>query len=356
MSNIFGKIFQLSSYGESHGHSIGGIIDGCPSGIEISIEEIQNELNRRRPGNSKYTTKRQETDKVEILSGIYEGKSTGMPIGFQIKNTGHKSSDYDSLKDIYRPSHADYTWHKKYGIRDYRGGGRASAREHIARIVGGAIAKQVLKECGVSILAFTSSIGSVEIEKRYFQEDFIEPDSEFYCPDYRCIPLFKEVLEKAISDKDTLGGSVGCRIINLPVGVGEPVFDKLQSLLAYSMMSINAAKYFEYGLGYDATKMSGSIHNDEFVLKNGNINTKTNNSGGIQGGISNGETVFFRVGFKPISSIGKIQNTIDKNGNNVSIQIEGRHDPCVIPRVVPVVEAMCAMTTLDMILQANIKM
>lgn len=351
MSNTFGKRFRLTSFGESHGVALGGVIDGCPAGIELSIEKIQHELDRRRPGQHRFSTSRSEGDKVEILSGLFEGKTTGMPIGFIIRNSDQRSSDYDHLKNLFRPSHADYTWYKKYENRDYRGGGRSSAREHVSRVVGGAIAKQILETKGIQIIGYTSQIGSFVLDKHYTELDLSTVESSAVrCPDNNLTEKIVTFLDEVKSDRDTVGGVVSCIIKGVPIGLGEPVFDRLQAQLAFSMLSINAVKGFEYGEGFGAAKMRGSEHNDEFINDGGRIRTRTNHSGGIQGGISNGEDIWFRVAFKPVATILKEQNTVDISGNEITMTAKGRHDVCVVPRAVPVVEAMAAMTILDNIL------
>ena len=345
--NTFGNIFRLTSFGESHGAGIGGIIDGCPTGIEVDMDFIQNELNRRRPGQSKITTPRNEADKVEFLSGIFEGKTTGTPIGFIIWNANQHSSDYDNMKALYRPSHADYTYQQKYGIRDHRGGGRSSARETIARCVAGALAKLVLNQLNVSITAYTSQVGDIKLEKLYSEYDLntIE-DTPVRCPDAvkaeEMITLINEVKSKG----DTIGGVITCVIKGTPVGLGEPVFGKLHAALGNAMLSINAVKGFEYGDGFDVNHR-GSEVNDEFYDKDGSIDTRTNHSGGIQGGISNGQDIYFRVAFKPVATILMQQHTVDQEGNEADLKARGRHDACVLPRAVPIVEAMAAMTILD---------
>ncbi|NDW09286.1 chorismate synthase [Dysgonomonas sp. 520] len=345
--NTFGNIFRLTSFGESHGVAIGGVIDGCPSGIEIDMDFIQNELNRRRPGQSKITTPRKEADEVEFLSGIFEGKTTGTPIGFIVRNANQHSSDYDNMKDLYRPSHADYTYQKKYGIRDHRGGGRSSARETIARCVGGAIAKLALKQLNISITAYTSQVGHVKLEKQYTAYDLsLIEETPVRCPDLdkaqEMIDLIGEVKMKG----DTIGGVITCVIKGAPVGLGEPVFGKLHAALGTAILGINAVKGFEYGDGFDVDHR-GSEVNDVFVNENGKIVTTTNHSGGIQGGISNGQDIYFRAAFKPVATILMQQNTVNKNGENTGLTAKGRHDPCVLPRAVPIVEAMAAMTILD---------
>ncbi|MEO6348464.1 MAG: chorismate synthase [Aquaticitalea sp.] len=344
--NSFGKLFTLTTFGESHGPSIGGIIDGCPAGIELDMQAIQHEMNRRKPGQSEIVTQRKEPDTVEFLSGIFEGKTTGTPIGFQIKNTNQKSQDYSHIKDVYRPSHADFTYEKKYGVRDYRGGGRSSARETACRVVAGAIAKQVLKD--VKIHAFTSSVGDIFIDKPYQELDFSKIESnDVRCPDETIAKQMIEKIKAIRKEGDTIGGTVTCVIQNVPIGLGEPVFDKLHAELGKAMLSINAVKGFEYGSGFCGAKMKGSEHNDLF---NANGTTKTNLSGGIQGGISNGMDIYFRVAFKPVATIIQKQNTLDKQGNIVEMQGKGRHDPCVVPRAVPIVEAMAALVLADYLL------
>lgn len=347
MSNSFGNIFKLTTFGESHGTAIGGIIDGCPAGIELDFESVQYELNRRRPGQSKITTQRNEADQVDFLSGIFEGKTTGTPIGFQIKNTNQKSKDYSHNTDVYRPSHADYTYDKKYGLRDHRGGGRSSARETANWIVGGAVAKHVLKN--IQINAFTSSVGEIFIDKPYQKLDFSKIESNIVrCPDESIAKKMIENIEQIKKQGDTIGGTITCVVQNVPVGLGEPVFDKLHAQLGKAMLSINAVKGFEIGSGFCGAKMKGSDHNDLF---NANGSTKTNLSGGIQGGISNGMDIYFRVAFKPVATLLQKQQTIDSKGNIVEMQGKGRHDPCVVPRAVPIVEALSAMVLADFLLQ-----
>ena len=344
--NSFGKLFTLTTFGESHGPSIGGIIDGCPAGIILEMNAIQAELNRRKPGQSEIVTQRKEPDTVEFLSGIFEGQTTGTPIGFTIKNTNQKSKDYSHIKDVYRPSHADFTYEKKYGGRDYRGGGRSSARETACRVVAGAIAKQLLKN--VKIHAFTSSVGDLFLEKPYQELDFTKIESnDVRCPDETIANQMIEKIKAIRKEGDTIGGTVTCVIQNVPVGLGEPVFDKLHTELGKAMLSINAVKGFEYGSGFCGAKMKGSDHNDLF---NDDGTTKTNLSGGIQGGISNGMDIYFRVAFKPVATIIQKQNTLDNQGNIVEMQGKGRHDPCVVPRAVPIVEAMAALVLADYLL------
>lgn len=343
MSNTIGKLFQLTSFGESHGKAIGGIITGCPAGIALDFDKIQYELDRRKPGQSNIVTQRKEDDEVEFLSGIFEGKTTGMPIGFQIENQNHKSKDYSHIKDAYRPSHADFTYDKKYGHRDYRGGGRTSARETANWVVAGAIAKQIIPE--IEINAYVSSVGDLFLEKPYQALDFSKTDENVVrCPDDEVAEQMIQKIKDTRKQGDTIGGTITCVIKNVPVGLGEPIFDKLHARLAFAMMSINAVKGFEYGSGFCGAKMNGSEHNDLF---NEDGSTKSNLSGGIQGGISNGMDIYFRVAFKPVATLMQTQATIDKEGNPVEMQGKGRHDACVVPRAVPIVEAMAAMVLAD---------
>lgn len=359
MSNTIGTIFRLTTFGESHGLCIGGIVDGMPSGIIIDYHYIQSELNRRRPGQNNLTTSRNELDEVEFLSGIFEGKTTGTPIAFIVQNKNQKTTDYNNIKDIFRPSHADYTYYKKYGIRDYRGGGRASARITIARIVAGALAKIVLNKYNITINAFTSQVGNISIEKDYKKQDLsLIEMSPIRCPDPKISKLMEKLIAKVKKEEDTIGGIITCIIKGCPIGIGEPEFDKLHSRLGAAMLSINAAKGFEYGDGFEGCEKRGSEENDKFILSTNNknetiIKTKTNHSGGIQGGISNGEDIYFRVAFKPIPTILKEQESIDIHYNKDTIKPKGRHDTCVLPRTVPIVEAMAAITLLDMILVNN---
>ncbi len=353
--NTFGNIFRLTSFGESHGKALGGVLDGCPAGLFIDEEFIQSELNRRRPGQSNLTTDRNESDKVIFLSGIFEGKTTGAPIAFIVNNSDQKSGDYENLKNIFRPSHADYTYSKKYGVRDYRGGGRSSARETISRVVGGAIAKLLLKEYAIVFYSYTSQVGNIRVEKDYTQLNLQQSfENRIHCPDIYAAQKMETLIQTIKDEGDSIGGRATCVIKNVPVGLGEPVFGKLQVALAGAMMSINAAKGFEYGTGFN-TNIRGSEVNDEFSIHNGGVALKSNHSGGIQGGISNGEDIYFNVAFKPISTIFKEQNTVDINGNNTVIKAAGRHDPCVLPRVLPVVEAMAALVIADYLLLAKAK-
>lgn len=346
--NTFGQILRLTSFGESHGAALGGILDGFPPGIIIDQPFLQQELDRRRPGQSQVASPRKEKDQIEILSGIFEGKSTGSPIAFIFMNIDQKSSDYAPLENTFRPSHADYTYHMKYGIADHRGGGRASARETIVRVAAGAFAKMLLKQTGVEILGFTIQIGDLKVDPQNCKINTAAIDKSIVrCPDPHISELMVALLQQLRQEGDSTGGIVECYITGCTAGLGEPVFDKLNADLGKAMMSINAAKGFEVGSGFKAAAMKGSEHNDLLSVKNGNVVTRTNHSGGIQGGISNGEPIVFRVAFKPPSSIAKQQPTIDKHGNKTEISIKGRHDTCVVPRAVPVVEAMAALVVAD---------
>lgn len=341
--NSIGKIFKLTTFGESHGAAIGGIIDGCPAGLSLNFEAIQAEMQRRKPGQSAIVTQRKEADEVKFLSGIFEGKTTGTPIGFLIENTDQKSRDYSHIKDVYRPSHADYTYDKKYGIRDYRGGGRSSARETACRVVAGAIAKQLLQH--IKITAYVSSVGEMELKKSYSEVDFSEIEKNpVRCPDAETASKMEDYIKAIRKEGDTVGGTVTCVIQNMSIGLGEPVFDKLHAELGKAMLSINAVKGFEYGSGFAGTQMKGSVHNDIFDTDG---STRTNHSGGIQGGISNGEDIYFKVAFKPVATIMQKQKTIDTQGNQAIAEGKGRHDPCVVPRAVPIVEAMAALVIAD---------
>ena len=351
MSNKFGKIFTLTTFGESHGKAIGGIIDGCPANKDIDLSIVQFDLDRRKPGQSKIVTQRKESDKVEFLSGIFEGKTTGTPIGFIIVNKDQKSKDYDHIKNIFRPSHADFVYQKKYGIRDYRGGGRSSARETACRVVAGSIAKQILND--ISFKAFVSRVGDVSISSDFSKVNFDNIEKNpVRCPDLKKAEEMENLIKSVRKEGDTIGGVVSCIIKNVPVGIGEPVFDKLHAELGKAMLSINAVKGFEYGSGFAGVKMKGSEHNDQYEADE---STKTNFSGGIQGGISNGMDIYFNVAFKPVATIMKDQKTIDSKGKETSISGKGRHDPCVVPRAVPIVEAMASLVILDMILINNSK-
>ncbi len=350
--NTFGNTFKLTTFGESHGEAIGGIIDGCPSGIKLDIDFVQSELDKRKPGQSKITTQRKEADKVEFLSGLFEGKTTGSPIGFIIRNQNQKSKDYFHLKENYRPSHADYTYQIKYGVRDYRGGGRSSARETACRVVGGAIAKQILKSIGVTINAFVRSVGEIELKTPIHEVDFSKVEETIVrCPDLKVASEMITYIESVRKEGDTVGGVVSCVINNTPVGLGEPVFDKLNADLGKAMLSINAVKGFELGSGFAGSKLKGSNHNDLFTSDNGEIKTLQNNSGGIQGGISNGESIYFNVAFKPVATIMQKQNSVNQKGEKIELAGKGRHDPCVVPRAVVIVEAMSALTILDFYLR-----
>ena len=348
MSNSFGNIFRLTSFGESHGPSVGGVIDGFPAGIEIDEEFVQSELNRRRPGQSLLTTPRKENDRVEFLSGIFEGKSTGCPIGFIIRNQNQHSNDYDNIRNVFRPSHADYTYTQKYGLRDHAGGGRSSARETIARCVAGALAKLALKQLGVQIYAYTSQVGDIALTQDYTHYDpaLIEQNN-VRCPDPETAARMAKKIEEVKAEGNTIGGIITGVIKGCPVGLGEPVFGKLHAALGQAMLSINAVKGFEYGQGFAGVSQTGKMQNDLFFNDNGRINTRTNNSGGIQGGISNGQDIYFRVAFKPVATLLMEQETVTVNGEDTVLKARGRHDACVLPRAVPIVESMAAMVILD---------
>ena len=347
--NTFGNVFRLTTFGESHGNAIGGVLDGCPAGVSLDVGWIQNELNRRKPGQSAIVTQRKEPDTVEIYSGVFEGKTTGTPIGFAIHNTNQKSKDYSHIKDSYRPSHADFVYDKKYGFRDYRGGGRSSARETASRVVGGAIAKQFLE--GIAITAFVSQVGELKLERPYKELDFSEIEKNpVRCADSTMAAKMEEYIKTIKKEGDTIGGVITCVAQNVPIGLGEPVFDKLHAQLGKAMLSINAVKGFEYGSGFAGVTMKGSAHNDGF---NPDGTTKTNRSGGVQGGISNGMDIYFNVAFKPVATVLQGYETIDKEGNTVKTQGKGRHDPCVVPRAVPIVEAMTALVLADFMLMAR---
>lgn len=351
MSNSIGKLFTFTSFGESHGKGIGGIVDGCPAGMEFDEVFIQHELDRRRPGQSDLSTPRKESDKVEFLSGIFEGKTTGTPIAFVIWNENQHSSDYDQLKEIYRPSHADFTYQQKYGIRDHRGGGRSSARETASRVVAGAIAKLALKKSGIEITAYTSQVGHIAVQNDYSQLDLsLIERNDVRCPDLEAANRISQYIKQLKAEGDSIGGIISCVIKGVPIGWGEPIFDKLQSRLAQSMLSINATHGFDYGRGFNGVSLKGSEMNDSFIKVDDKVTTKSNNSGGIQGGISNGQDIFFRVLFKPVATISKKQETIDIHANEVELEARGRHDPCVLPRAVPIVEAMAALTLMDLFL------
>lgn len=348
MRNTFGNIFTLTTFGESHGAGVGGVIDGMPAGIDIDVEFIQHELDRRKPGQSKITTGRQEGDVVEILSGVFEGKSTGCPIGFLVRNTNQHSKDYENVRNVYRPSHADFTYSSKYSLRDHRGGGRSSARETISRCVGGAFAKLALQQVGINVVAYTSQVGNIALDRDYQKYDFTLIESNpVRCPDQDKAKEMEQLILDVKADGDTIGGVVTCVITGCPVGLGEPAFSKLHAELGSAMLGINAVKGFEYGEGFAGVGQRGSEQNDIFYNDNGSISTRTNHSGGIQGGISNGQDIYFRVLFKPVATQLRPQPTVNKDGEETMLEVKGRHDPCVLPRAVPVVEAMAAMTILD---------
>ena len=347
--NTFGKNFTLTTFGESHGAAIGGVVDGMPAGIDIDLDFIQSELNRRRPGQSKITTSRQEADQVELLSGVFEGKSTGCPIGFIVRNENQHSQDYENMRTLFRPSHADYTYYKKYGIRDHRGGGRSSARITISRVVAGALAKLALRQLGITTQAYTSQVGDIALDRDYRKYDLsLTETNAVRCPDSEKAAQMEQLITQVKADGDTIGGIITCVIKGCPAGLGEPEFGKLHAELGSAMLGINAVKGFEYGDGFEFATKRGSEVNDRFVSNgDGTITTTTNHSGGIQGGISNGEDIFFRVAFKPVATLLQPQQTVDLEGNETTLTARGRHDPCVLPRAVPVVEAMAAITILD---------
>lgn len=350
MRNTFGHIFTLSTFGESHGEAVGGVVDGMPAGIDIDLDFIQQELNRRRPGQSRITTSRKEADKVRLLSGVFEGKSTGTPIGFIVENTNQHSNDYDNMRSLFRPSHADYTYYEKYGLRDHRGGGRSSARITIARCVGGALAKLALRGLGVSIQAYTSQVGPIALDRDYHHYDLSLTETNLVrCPDQEKAIQMEQLIADVKDAGDTIGGVITCVIKGCPIGLGEPEFDKLHAQLGAAMLSINAVKGFEYGEGFAGVTARGSEQNDIFVptADSKGITTKTNHSGGIQGGLSNGQDIYFRVAFKPVATVLREQQTVDTDGRPTTLTARGRHDPCVLPRAVPIVEAMAAMVVLD---------
>jgi len=360
MRNTFGNIFTLTTFGESHGPGVGGVIDGMPAGIEIDMDFIQQELNRRRPGQSHITTSRKEADQVELLSGVFEGYTTGTPIGFLVRNENQHSHDYENLRALFRPSHADFTYYNKYGTRDHRGGGRSSARITISRCVGGALAKLALRQKGISIQAYTSQVGTIALEGNYQQYDLsLTEQNAVRCPDAQKAREMEELIAQVKAEGDTIGGIISCVIKGCPVGIGEPEFGKLHAQLGAAMLSINAVKGFEYGEGFAGVTQRGSEQNDVFTSPTSKLKaqTLTNHSGGIQGGISNGQDIFFRVAFKPVATLLREQDTIDIHGNSTTFTAQGRHDPCVLPRAVPIVEAMAAMTILDnLLLNQTIKM
>lgn len=350
MKNSFGHLFRISTFGESHGKGIGVTIDGCPSGVAIDEAHIQAELSRRKPGQSKITTQRRESDTAQIMSGVFEGKSTGTPLHLFIPNDDQRSKDYSHIADKYRPSHADYTYQEKYGIRDYRGGGRSSARETAARVAAGAVARQFLQQAvGVRVHAFVSQVGSLALEKPYQELDLGRSEENIVrCPDPETAERMIQLIDDTRKARDTIGGIITGVIRNVPAGLGEPVFDKLHAVLGHAMLSINAVKGFEYGSGFEGVKMKGSAHNDRFYTdENQRVRTHSNHSGGIQGGISNGEDIFFKVAFKPVATIMQDQESVNQQGENVTVSGKGRHDPCVVPRAVPIVEAMAALVIAD---------
>ena len=352
--NTFGTLFTLTSFGESHGAAIGGVVDGMPAGIAVDMDVVRSDMQRRRPGQSAVTTGRKEADEVEFLSGIFEGRTTGTPIGFIIRNTNQHSGDYDNLREVLRPSHADYTYWQKYSVRDHRGGGRSSARETAVRCVAGTLAKLALRELGITIQAYTSQVGHIALENDYTKYDLSLTESNIVrCPDIEKARQMEELILKVKSEGDTIGGIVTCVITGCPVGLGEPVFGKLHAALGNAMLSINACKGFDYGRGFDGIGERGSEQNDPFVNTENGITTATNRSGGIQGGISNGQPIYFRAAFKPVATQLGEQTTLDIHGNTQTLQAKGRHDPCVVPRAVPIVEAMAAITILDCYLQAK---
>ena len=349
--NSFGQLFRITTFGESHGRAIGAIIDGCPSGLKIDNDFIQNELNRRKPGQSALVTQRKEPDEFEILSGVMDGITTGTPLCIVVWNTNQKSKDYSHIKDLWRPSHADYTYEKKYGKRDYRGGGRSSARETVARVATGAIAKQILSQIGISISAYVSQVGDLKIDKAYHELDLtLTETNDVRCPDPIKAEEMATLIKKIKKEGNTIGGKISCVINNAPIGLGEPVFSKLHAVLASAMMGINAVKGFEYGSGFSSITMTGAEHNDVFDKNEKKIVTKTNYSGGVQGGISNGMPIYFNVAFKPVATIMRDQEGVNDDGDKVTISGKGRHDPCVVPRAVPIVEAMAALVLVDFLM------
>lgn len=349
--NTFGTLFKITTFGESHGAALGVVVDGCPSNIAIDLAFVQQELNRRKPGQSALTTDRNETEAIEVISGIFEGKSTGAPIALMVRNNDQRSQDYDALKEVYRPSHADYTYQQKYGIRDYRGSGRASARETVARVMGGAIAKLILREYGINIQAYVSQVASIKVEKQYTELDLtLTENNAMRCPDETAAAKMEALIAQMKTQGDSVGGTITCVIQHAPVGLGEPVFDKLHANLGKAMLSINACKGFDIGDGFDGIALKGSEANDAFVSSEGKIKTMSNHSGGVQGGISNGMDIYFRCAFKPVSTIAKTQHTITQSNENITLEATGRHDPCVLPRAVPIVEAMAALVLVDHLL------
>ncbi|MCP9767351.1 chorismate synthase [Lacihabitans sp. LS3-19] len=356
MSSTYGKVFKISTFGESHGRGIGVVIDGCPSGVDFDHDFIQNELDRRKPGQSKITTQRKEADSFEVLSGVFEGKTTGTPIAIVIFNEDQRSKDYGHIADRFRPSHADFTYSTKYGVRDYRGGGRSSARETAARVAAGALAKLVLNHYGIEIYSYVAQVGGMKLGKSYKELDLSLIESNAVrCPDAEMAEKMFTYIDQVRKAGDSIGGVITGVIKNVPAGWGEPVFDKLHAELGKAMLSINAVKGFEYGSGFDGVELLGSQHNDEFYKdETGKVKTKTNHSGGIQGGISNGEDIYFNVAFKPVATIMIDQDSINEAGENVTVSGKGRHDPCVLPRAVPIVDAMSALVLVDFMLRARL--
>lgn len=355
--NTFGKLFTLTTYGESHGVAVGGIIDGMPAGIEVDEAFLQAEMARRKPGQSSITTDRKEEDHVELLSGIFEGKTTGTPIGFEVRNNNQHSQDYENIRNLYRPSHADFTYTQKYGLRDHRGGGRSSARETLSRVVGGAFAKMALRTQGIQVQAFTSQVGNLVLPGFYSDYDLAEAErNAVRCPDPTLAAQMEQLIKEVKAEGDTIGGVVTCVIKNVPVGLGEPCFDKLHAALGQAMLSINACKGFDYGLGFADCGRRGSEMIDTFVREGNKITTLSNHSGGIQGGISNGQDIYFRCAFKPVATLLQEVETVTLDGEATTLKARGRHDPCVLPRAVPVVEAMAAMVVLDFLLMNNARL
>ncbi|MCU0438734.1 MAG: chorismate synthase [Raineya sp.] len=352
--NTYGNIFRITTFGESHGIAVGVVIDGCPAGLEIDETFIQQELDRRRPGQSAIVTQRKEADQIQIVSGVFEGKTTGMPITMLVWNEDAKSKDYSHIADKFRPSHADYTYQMKYGFRDYRGGGRSSARETLARVAAGAVAKLLLRKLGVEIQAYVSQVGKLKLQKSYQELDLsLTESNDIRCPDAQMAEKMIDYIKDIRKQGDTVGGVVSCVCKNVPVGLGEPAFDKLHAELGKAMLSINAVKGFEYGSGFEGVEMLGSEHNDAFFVENNQVHTKTNHSGGIQGGISNGEDIYFRVAFKPVATIMQEQESINEQKESAIVTGKGRHDPCVVPRAVPIVEAMAALVLVDFYFRNN---
>lgn len=355
MSSTYGKIFKISTFGESHGKAIGVVIDGCPAGVGFEEEEIQYELDRRKPGQSRITTQRKESDSFQVLSGIFEGKTTGTPIALMIFNEDQRSKDYSHIADKFRPSHADYTYTEKYGIRDYRGGGRSSARETAARVAAGALARGILRKEGVEIRSYVSQVGRLKLDKSYTELDLSRiDDNAVRCPDEETARRMFDYIDEVRKAGDSVGGVITGVIRGVPAGWGEPVFDKLHAELGKAMLSINAVKGFEYGSGFAGTLLPGSEHNDEFYMESGKVVTKTNHSGGIQGGISNGQDIYFNVAFKPTATIMREQDSVNEAGEPVIVSGKGRHDPCVLPRAVPIVDAMAALVLADFMLRARL--